>query len=86
MAAAVSKIYVGPYLKPPIGLFPYVQFNNGLPATIRGIIAKHPGFASLFIAPRELSETMRALKNAGSPQRQIYNHFQTLLVPTKKKK
>jgi hypothetical protein len=83
---AESKIYVGPYLKPPIGLLPFTQFNNGLPSTITGIISKHPGFASLFIPPRELSETVRSLRKAGSSQRQIYNHFQTLLVTKTKKK
>lgn len=73
-------IYYGPYLKPPVSLLPYYQFTGGLPASVEGIIAKHPGFRSLFIAPEDLSETVRALKNPGSPQAQIFNHFKKLLV------
>ena len=77
---AESVIYYGPYLKPPVGLFPYTQFSNGLPATVEAIIAKHPGFASLFIPPSLLQETVRALKKPGSPQAQVFNHFRKLLV------
>jgi hypothetical protein len=84
--ASASKIYFGPYLKPPIGLLPFTQFSNGFPAPVRGLIAKHPGFAALFIDPSELSATVHSLKNAASPQRQVYNHFQKLLVTTTKKK
>ena len=77
---AANVIYFGPYLKPPIGLLPYTQFDNGLPETVEGIIRKPPGFASLFIPPEQLQDTVRALKHSGSPQAQVFNHFRNLLV------
>jgi hypothetical protein len=77
---AASVIYFGPYLKPPVGLLPYTQFNNGYPETVETIIKLHPGFASLFVEPEKLQATVRALKNAASPQTQVYNHFKRLLV------
>jgi hypothetical protein len=75
-----SLIYFGPYLKPPVGLLPYAQFNNGLPPTVEAIIARHPGFRSLFIDPSALRETVRALKKSGSAQSQLFHHFKKLLV------
>jgi hypothetical protein len=82
---AASLIYFGPYLKPPVGLLPFTQFNNGFPPTVQAVIKKHPGFASLFVEPAKLQETVRLLKNPGSPQAQVYNHFRNLLVKVKKK-
>jgi hypothetical protein len=81
---AASLIYYGPYLKPPIGLFPNTQFNNGLPEPVEALIRKHPGFASLFVEPGKLQETVQALKNSASPQAQVYSHFENLLVKKKK--
>jgi hypothetical protein len=75
-----SLIYFGPYLKPPVGLFQYMQFNNGLPESAKAIIKTHPGFAALFIEPEKLRDTMQALKRANSPQAQVFNHFRNLLV------
>ena len=80
---AASLIYFGPYLKPPVGLLPFTQFNNGFPPTVEALIKSHPGFASLFVEPAKLQETVQALKRSGSPQAQVYSHFRNLLVKKK---
>lgn len=81
---AASVIYYGPYLKPPVGLLPFTQFNNGFPATVEAVLKNHPGFASLFVPPAKLQATVQALKRSDSPEAQIYNHFRNLLVKAKK--
>ena len=81
---AASLIYFGPYLKPPVGLLPFTQFNNGFPPTVEAVIKLYPGFASLFVSPDKLQATVQALKRSGSPEAQVYNHFKNLLVKVKK--
>lgn len=82
--AATSLIYFGPYLQPPVGLLPFTQFSGGVfPPTVQAVIKNHPGFASLFVSPDKLQATVKALKNSGSPEAQVYNHFKTLLVKKK---
>jgi hypothetical protein len=76
-----SLIYYGPYLKPPIGLNHLFQFTDGvLPPQVQALIDQYPAFGSLFIDPSELSSTVRALRNSGTPQAQLFNYFKKILV------